>query len=800
MSAALGALLSHWRRRPLQLVAFVLGLALATALLSGVLAINAEARASYAAAAETLGQGRLAQLLPPEGATIPEADWVALRRAGWLVSPVVEGRLGTPEASLRLLGFDPLTAPPGVGPAPAGEEVTLEALLAPEGAVFGRPEALAALPPTGAALIAAPEVAPNTVLTDIATARRLLGREGEDVDRLLLLPEQPLRRPPLAEVAPSLRLVEPGAAADPAALTDSFHLNLTAFGLLSFAVGLFIVHGAAGLAFAERRGTLRTLRALGLPLSRAVLLVGAELVLLALLAGALGVAGGYVLAAALLPDVAATLRGLYGAEVAGTLEFRPAWWATGLTVAVLGTVLATASAVWGLARAPLLAATDLAAGARAARTRAAYQGAAGAALLLLALAVGLWGGGLVGGFVTLGALMLGGALLLPLLLDRLLGLGRRLARGPLADWAWADARAELPGLSLALMALLLAMATNIGVSTMVSSFRETFRGFLDQRLAAELYVSVDDAAQAEALAALLPPGARLLPIAAVDRPLAGLPGEVLMLRDDPTFREIWTFLDALPGAWDRLAAGEGAFVNEQLARRAGLDLGDPIEVAPGLTLPVLGVYGDYGNPEGQAILSEPLFRAAFPQVEPLGFGLRLPPGTVEPTAARLRQELGLAEDRVIDQAALKALSLRIFERTFAVTAALNVLTFAVAGFALLMSLLTLAESRLPRLAPLWALGVRRARLGRLELLRAVGLAGLTAVLALPLGLALAWVLLAVVNVEAFGWRLPMRLFPLDWLRLLALALLAAALAAAWPAWRLARTPPARLVKVFADER
>ena len=66
--------------------------------------------------------------------------------------------------------------------------------------------------------------------------------------------------------------------------------------------------------------------------------------------------------------------------------------------------------------------------------------------------------------------------------------------------------------------------------------------------------------------------------------------------------------------------------------------------------------------------------------------------------------------------------------------------------------------------------------GRLELARAVGLAGATALLALPLGLALAWVLLAVVNVQAFGWRLPMHLFPWDWLRLFALALGAAALA------------------------
>ena len=80
------------------------------------------------------------------------------------------------------------------------------------------------------------------------------------------------------------------------------------------------------------------------------------------------------------------------------------------------------------------------------------------------------------------------------------------------------------------------------------------------------------------------------------------------------------------------------------------------------------------------------------------------------------------------------------------------------------------------------------------------LASLTALMALPLGLGLAWVLLAVVNVEAFGWQLPMYLFPRDYAVMGLFALAAAALAAAWPAHKLARTPPADLLKVFANAR
>jgi len=160
----------------------------------------------------------------------------------------------------------------------------------------------------------------------------------------------------------------------------------------------------------------------------------------------------------------------------------------------------------------------------------------------------------------------------------------------------------------------------------------------------------------------------------------------------------------------------------------------------------------------------------------------------------------LPETAITDQSRLKAFSLQVFERTFTVTGALNVLTLAVAAFAILMSLLTLASIRVPQLAPAWALGLTRRKLGQLELLRAVVLAMVTTVLAIPLGLLLAWVLLSYVNVEAFGWKLPMYLFPSHYALLTLFALLAAALAALWPAIRLARTPPSDLLKVFANDR
>jgi putative ABC transport system permease protein len=168
--------------------------------------------------------------------------------------------------------------------------------------------------------------------------------------------------------------------------------------------------------------------------------------------------------------------------------------------------------------------------------------------------------------------------------------------------------------------------------------------------------------------------------------------------------------------------------------------------------------------------------------------------------AELRSTFGLDARNLADQATLKAESRRIFDRTFAVTAALNTFTLGVAGIALLTSLLTLSDSRLPQLAPLWAIGITRRRLAALELLKTLSVALITSLLALPLGLLVAWCLIAIVNVKAFGWRLPFQVFPLQLVELLAVAMLTALLAVLLPILKLARMQPARLAKIFADER
>ncbi len=805
MTAVLAALLGHWRRHPVALLTLVTGLAVATALWSGVQALNAEARASYARAAAIAGGDTAATIVPTSGRRLALDDWLALRRAGWKVSPVLEGDLARPDASLRIVGIEPLSLPSGAADRFGSGAEDLVRFALPPYRAFAAPATAARL--AGAAGLppvdADPELPPDTLVVDIGVAAGLLDAPGA-VSRMLLAAGDAGRALP-PELALRMAIEAPAARGDLDRLTDSFHLNLTAFGFLSFVVGLFIVYAAVGLAFEQRRPTFRTLRACGVSARRLAVALVAEFVAIAVVAGLVGIAAGYLVAAALLPDVAASLRGLAGARLPGSLTLGPGWWAGGVAMSVAGALAASAVSLWRAATLPLLAPAHPEAWLAGQRRLLRLQLAAAAVLWLLALAALVFGSGVVAGFAAMAGVLLGAALALPAGLAVVLSAGARRARGPLAAWAWADARQGLGGLSLALMALLLALAVNVGVGTMVDSFRQTFLAYLDQRLAAEAYVSGRDREAGDAVAAWLaarPEVAAVLPVRTAAVRLDGAPVEVTGFRDHATYRDAWPLLAAVPDAWDRVARGDGVLVSEQLARRLGLAAGDPLslptDTGPWATS-VAAIYPDYGNIEGQVMVSVDALAARWRDVGRGRMAVRTDPAAVPALLAELRAAFG---DRVdaVDQRGLKEVSERIFEKTFAVTVALNALTLAVAGIALVTALLSLGSARLVQVAPLWAMGLTRRRLALVELARTVGLAALTAVLALPLGLAVAWLLAAVVNVRAFGWRIPVHLFPGQWAGLFLLALATAAVAALWPAWRLRRAAPLDLLRGFGNER
>src|SRR4051794_26128234 len=119
-------LLSHWRRHPMQFATLLIGLISATALWSGVQALNQQARASYDRAAAALGGSRTAMLLGRDGAAFPQQLFVERRRAGWSVSPAVEGRIQIGGRSVRLLGIEPVTLPSEASAAPAMARASLQ--------------------------------------------------------------------------------------------------------------------------------------------------------------------------------------------------------------------------------------------------------------------------------------------------------------------------------------------------------------------------------------------------------------------------------------------------------------------------------------------------------------------------------------------------------------------------------------------------------------------------------------------------------------------------------------------------
>src|SRR5690606_7465445 len=212
------------------------------------------------------------------------------------------------------------------------------------------------------------------------------------------------------------------------------------------------------------------------------------------------------------------------------------------------------------------------------------------------------------------------ALFLPALLNGLLAMAGQWVRRPLVQWFIADSRQQLPALSLALMALLLALSASVGVGSMTAGFERTFIQWLDQRLAADLYVAPRDTGPGLAIAAWLQAQASPAVDAIEEQWRAETrigANRVLMQGVGPDSRlpRSWPLLEALPDAWALLTNTSAVMLSEQLARRLQVRPGDPLDLpvaAPGRSLRVVAVYADYGNPTGHMLVPLSWLRRHFP--------------------------------------------------------------------------------------------------------------------------------------------------------------------------------------------
>lgn len=826
MLVALATLLSHYRRHPSQLLMLLLGLWVAGALWSGVQAINASATHNYAQAEALLNTG-VDRLTRSDGQPLTHTDFLKLRRAGLVVSPLLEGQLTTQQGlQLTILGIEPLTlandSPLATAPNNNKGTGTLQSFITPPWQARLAPDTRRQLGPSPALvnnhtlppLVEVAELPPNTLVMDIAIAAQLLN--SGDTISALLSPASTLTTAPSG-----FTLQRADTRASPNQLTQSFHLNLTAMALLALLVGLFIVQAALGLALEQRLNLLRTLRALGVTSQMLVLLLLLELLLLGLVGAIAGLISGLWLAKVLLPDVAATLHSLYGANVSNQLSLPWHYWLGGIGVTLSGLFIAGSGVLWRASRLSVLALGQAQSWRAGFSRQLSLQTRLGALTAIMALALGLTatvghsGLGvnlpLLAGFGLVAALLLTAALWLAPFLAWVLAclLAHLPARFPLTQWALADLQLQLPRLSLAMIALLIALAANLGVGSMVGGFRLTFLDWLEQRLLADIYITPPPAKLAaidDWLTQQAPGSERLLSIEADSQLLTrhrdqgelqslNLALSIKGITPTPTLMTHWPLLSSLESAWQDLTQGQ-VFINEQLARGQDLTLNDQLSLTTPhgiISVTVVGIYPDYGNPKGELIMSSDQVQQRF-KVAPHAIGVILAPAqNVDVLRQQLLDDFHLAPSSLRDQRQVKASATAIFERTFAITRALNGLTLGVAALALFTSLLAQAPQRRKRLAPLWAMGVPLPRLLAIQLIQLASSALFTALLAIPLGVAITACLVWIINVAAFGWQLPLHVFPAEISFTLLTAILVALLAAVLPMLKLWRTPPRALL-------
>ena len=416
--------------------------------------------------------------------------------------------------------------------------------------------------------------------------------------------------------------------------------------------------------------------------------------------------------------------------------------------------------------------------------------------------------GLVPAFAGLFALLMGAALLMPPVLAAVMAaLGRAGGGfGVVARLAPRDILRSLSRTAVAVAALMVAVSVIVGLSIMIGSFRGTVVTWLDQTLQADLFVSPPSTTANRVLGKVDPAIVQAVAARPDLRALVTFNSFDVHLHDQD--RDI-TLIAAggdvsagrRPYAWVRpgvddpfaaLAARQGVILSEAVYLRDGqgaIPEQVRLETPDGeRSFPVVAVFYDYASDRGSVLMDRAQVAELWHDDNVASLGLFLAPG-VEPeaVAADLREGFRSRQSLLVQtNGALRQGSLEIFDRTFAITGALQLLTVLVAFIGIFSTLMSLQLERGREFAVLRAGGMTPLQLGRLTLLE-TGLMGLLAgICSMPLGYVLAWVLVHVINVRSFGWTLQIALEPRFFVQSLLVAVGAALLAGLYPALRLGR--------------
>ena len=555
-----------------------------------------------------------------------------------------------------------------------------------------------------------------------------------------------------------------------ASFARSVLFNLGALGSLALVVAWFLIYQVAVIWLRRQQLLISRLGALGVGPGEFLVGFLFSFAVFGLMATALGIALGQALSGVL---VRLSTAGY--SDVAGSPELGP--WVVGkAVVSGLGVCIvggwAAFSREW----------FDF----RLRRWLALLLTAFLVALVVIGAAVEA--SGLLGGFASILALSLLAVMALTVLLRLFRPLsehlgGRVLLRMGLRDAVWYP---RVIGVALA--ALTLAVATSIAIGLMVESFRLDFVRMLDIRLAGDLYLRGEplEISQARRWLEAQPEVVRVRASGVVRGRAGGRPVELSYADYDAGQMQRYGYNKAL--------GDSQILISERLSRQVGAGAGDLLEVAGG-EFEVVHVFPGFGDPVPRVLVSLAAVRelGLTTVFDRLTVELRDGLNGVPQQVPQLGRQLGpLLGDRLKDRFAalnlqrrdgVRKLALQIFDRTFAVTQALTLLAMAIAVVGMYIALTALRLTQGPTLQLLSFQGVTPRELLGLSALRSLALGGLALLLALPLGLAMAWVLCRIINPRAFGWTVELQ-FPLSgWLPPLLLGLFAALLAGLLPAPR-----------------
>ncbi|KAM3097596.1 ABC transporter permease [Phormidesmis sp. 146-35] len=828
------------RQRPLQYVLCVLGIALGVAMMVSIDLANGSAQRAFSLSTDAITGRATHRIVAIAPTGIDESVYAQVKRSVSLPSaPVVEGYVRTSELGdqpMRLVGVDLFAESPfrayfsDIGS--SGNGFT-QFLMQPNTIVLSKETAMqygVALGDTlhldvagqarSAQVIGLLETndslnrraLSNFLFADIATAQEILGEVGR-LDQIDLIVDRPEDLDKITAQLPRDLKLETAEAQKNAVqqMTAAFELNLTALSLLALVVGMFLIYNTVTFSVIQRRPIFGILRCIGVTQGQLFTLILGEAAIFSTIGSLLGVALGIVLGRSIVGLITQTINDFYFVVTVQQVTLAQSTIVKGLAIGIVSSLIASAvPAIEAMNTPPSLTLQRSTLEGRVQKLLPTLVFAWFTATVLGVALLKWQSAGLVAAFAGLFAVLLGAALLTPplvtLAMQSFSPVGQQFL-GVIGRLAPRDILRSLSRTSVAIAALMVSVSVIVGVSIMVGSFRGTVVQWLDQTLQADIYVSPPSTTANRVLGKLDPlvaaalkthPGIKkAVSYNDADVEVVDFHRQVKLISADGDVSQgkrpyAWIRQDLGKDPWDALDAGQGVIISEALILRENL-----AEPPQSITLqtpegdrsfPVLAVFYDYSSDRGTIILDNDLYEAIWHDSSIASLGLFVAPNTsvdaiVESIRTRFKGQQSLL---VQSNRSLRQGSLEIFDRTFAITDALRLLAVVVAFIGVLSTLMSLQLERTRELGILRATGMAPRQLGALMLLETGLMGTMAGVFAMPLGYALAWILIYVINVRSFGWTLQMALEGRYFWQALLVAIVAALLAGIYPAFRLGR--------------